>query len=98
MPTDAATGERMLADIDPLETWRGMEECYKSGLARAIGVSNFNHKQLQRILDNSSVQPANHQIESHPYLSNAKLVKFCQDKGITVVAYAPLAGFNAKAR
>ena len=84
--------------IDYLETWRGMEECYKQGLTKAIGLSNFNSKQITRILENCTVKPANLQIECHPYLNNNKLVEFCQIRGITVMAYAPLAGFNAQYR
>ena len=42
-----------------------MEQCYKQGLAKAVGVSNFNSKQIQRILDNSQVVPANNQVGGH---------------------------------
>lgn len=107
-PTAFKTGENIFpkdgndkfiyADIDYLDTWKGMEECADLGLAKAIGVSNFNSKQIQRILDNCKIPPANNQIESHPFLANDKIIKFCKDKDISVCAYAPLAGFNPSFR
>ena len=54
LPRDS-NGELICATIDYLDTWKGMEECLKLGLTKAIGLSNFNSKQIQRILDNSSV-------------------------------------------
>ena len=39
-----------------------MEECYEQGLAKAVGLSNFNSKQIQRIIDNSNIVPANNQV------------------------------------
>ena len=48
-------GELVFEATDYLETWRGMEDCFEQKLAKAIGVSNFNSKQLQRLLDNGTV-------------------------------------------
>ncbi|KOB76022.1 Uncharacterized protein OBRU01_06510, partial [Operophtera brumata] len=77
------------ADIDFLETWEGMEECKKLGLARSIGVSNFDIKQIDRIIDNSGVRPAVNQIEIHPSNTQEQLVSDCQHRNITVMAYSP---------
>ena len=62
-----------------------------AGIVLSIGVSNFNSVQLDRVIKNSSTVPAVNQVESHPYLSNEKLLKFCKEKGIAMVAYSPLA-------
>ncbi|KAL1404569.1 hypothetical protein pipiens_018816 [Culex pipiens pipiens] len=67
-----------------------MEEVQRAGLARNIGLSNFNQRQIQRILDNCQIKPANLQIENHIYLQQPELVKFCKANGITVTAYSPL--------
>lgn len=91
-------GKPLTEDVDYLETWQGMEECFDLGLTKAIGVSNFNSKQLQRLLDHSRIKPANNQLEVHPFLTNRKLIEFCQNKGIHVAAYAPLAGFAPNKR
>ncbi|XP_053617227.1 aldo-keto reductase AKR2E4-like [Plodia interpunctella] len=76
-------------NIDYLDTWRGMQEAKKQGLAKSIGVSNFNSAQIQRIIDNSEIVPAVNEIEVHPALTQERLISFCQDKGITVMAYSP---------
>lgn len=49
--------------IDYLETWKGMEDAKKQGLAKSIGVSNFNSQQIKRIIENSEIPPAVNQIE-----------------------------------
>jgi diketogulonate reductase-like aldo/keto reductase len=89
-PRDAA-GKLIYDDVDYLDTYKAMEPLVREGLTRDIGVSNFNSRQVQRVLENCSVKPAVNQIEIHPYLPNEKLVKFCQEKEVRVMAYAPLA-------
>lgn len=71
------------------ETWEGMIECQKLGLTKSIGVSNFCRRQLQTLIDCSSVTPANLQVEAHPFFSNSKLIEFSQRNGIQVTAYSP---------
>jgi aldehyde reductase len=88
-PTDS-NGQMMLSDVDYLETWKGMEEAANLGLAKSIGLSNFNIQQITRVLEVAKIPPATNQIEIHPYLTNEKLVEFCQEKGIVVTGYSPL--------
>lgn len=67
-----------------------MEEMVEMGLTKSIGVSNFNKDQIQRILDNSKIKPANLQIELHILLQQHDLVDFCKKNNIIVTAYSPL--------
>lgn len=72
------------------ETWKGMEDLVEAGLARNIGVSNFNSQQIQRVLDAAKIKPASLQVEINPTFSNEKLVEFAKSKGIIVSSYASL--------
>ncbi|XP_015121682.1 aldo-keto reductase family 1 member B1 [Diachasma alloeum] len=83
-------GSIKLADIDYLETWRGMELVHGKGLTRNIGVSNFNSEQISRLLENCKIRPLINQVECHPYLTQQRLSKFCKDKNIIITAYCPL--------
>ena len=73
-----------------------MEAEKKAGRARAIGVSNFNETQIQRLLDQGSVPPANLQVELHVQHQQRPLVDFCKSKGISVTAYSPIGSPGSK--
>ncbi|KAI1287994.1 Aldo-keto reductase family 1 member D1 [Halotydeus destructor] len=73
-------------------TWKAMEECVKLGLAKSIGVSNYNSKQLQETFNVAEIMPAVNQVESHPLLSQRKLLDFCNANGVALTAYSPLGG------
>jgi len=73
-----------------LESWKALEELYKEGLCRAIGVSNFTPRHLEELLSVCDVPPMVNQIELSPYLQQKELVGLCRSKGIVVEAYCPL--------
>ncbi|KAG7312631.1 hypothetical protein JYU34_000948 [Plutella xylostella] len=75
--------------IDYLDTWRAMEEAHAQGLARSIGVSNFNVTQMQRLLDNCRVKPAVLQVEVNLNLAQEALLNFTRQHDIQVMAYSP---------
>jgi 2,5-diketo-D-gluconate reductase A len=81
-----------LPDVgDYVETWHAMEEIYRSGRARAIGVSNFQPHHLRRLLAASEVVPAVNQVEAHPYLVQDEVRTFGAEHGIVTEAWAPIA-------
>lgn len=67
-----------------------MEKAYKEGKVKAIGLSNFNTKQIQEILDLCKVKPAVLQTEVHPYAQEKELKAFLSDEGIVIQAWYPL--------
>jgi diketogulonate reductase-like aldo/keto reductase len=72
------------------EAWQAMEEIYKSGRAKAIGVSNFLEHHLEDILRIGRVAPGVNQVEFHPYLIQPGLLDFCKHHKIQVQARNPL--------
>jgi len=89
-PADADGKNIMDNDAHFKDTWKAMEKCVEEGLARSIGVSNFNVDQIKQILEVATIPPAMNQVENHPYLQQNELVEFCKSKNIAITAYAPL--------
>ena len=67
-----------------------MEKAYKEGKVKAIGLSNFNTKQIQEILDLCEVKPAVLQTEVHPYSQEKELKEFLAKEGMVIQAWYPL--------
>lgn len=72
------------------EVWAVLEEYYKKGVLKSIGVSNFEKDDLDLLLDIAEVKPVMNQIESHVGKWNDDLIKYCHDHDIAVTAYSPL--------
>jgi 2,5-diketo-D-gluconate reductase A len=75
---------------DFVSTWKTLEEFYRDGRARSIGVSNFHANHLNRLFADTDVVPAVNQIEVHPYLVQDELRGFCAEHQIAVEAWSPL--------
>lgn len=79
-----------LDEVPLLETWKAMIELKEKGLAKHIGVSNFNIPKLQHLSEESSQKPELNQVEMHPFLAQNNLVEFSRSSGIPLTAYSPL--------
>lgn len=74
-----------------LQAWRALEDAYKAGKLRAIGVSNFEEIDLQNILEHGSIKPMVNQILTHVGSTPLDLIAYTQSQGILVEAYSPVA-------
>ncbi|KAJ9599822.1 hypothetical protein L9F63_009862, partial [Diploptera punctata] len=73
-----------------VEIWKAMEAQVDAGRTKAIGLSNFNISQIERVLNAARIPPANLQVELHVYFQQRELVNFCKTHNIVVCAYSPL--------
>lgn len=74
-----------------IDSWRAFEEIYDSGKAKAIGISNFESKHIEPILAMSKHAPMVNQIRFHIADRQEEVVDYCNEKGILITAYSPLA-------
>lgn len=81
------------------EVYKELEVVKQRSLARAIGLSNFNARQIDEVLKVATVRPVINQIECHAYLQQRRLQEFCAARQIFLTAYRPLgaAGANKSA-
>lgn len=70
--------------------YRLMEQAYKEGKVKAIGLSNFNAEQIQEILSICEIKPSILQTEVHPYSQEKELKAFLKKEGIAIQAWYPL--------
>jgi 2,5-diketo-D-gluconate reductase A len=78
-------------DGDYVSTWQTLEEFYRDGRARSIGVSNFQPHHLRRLHTECEIPPAVDQIEVNPYFTQDDVRAFCGEHQIAVEAWSPLA-------
>ncbi|CAJ1952197.1 unnamed protein product [Sphenostylis stenocarpa] len=87
--------ENVMPSFDMKGIWEAMEECYRLGLVKSIGVSNFGIKKLSQLLENATIPPAVNQVEMSPSWQQGKLTEFCKQKGIHVSAWSPLGSYKS---
>ncbi|XP_003475563.1 aldo-keto reductase family 1 member D1 [Cavia porcellus] len=85
-------GKWLYHKVDLRATWEALEACKDAGLVKSLGVSNFNRRQLELILNKPGLKykPVCNQVECHPYFTQPKLLKFCQQHDMVIVAFSPL--------
>ena len=77
-------------DVTLLDTWRVMESLVDGGRCRAIGLSDISLHRLLPIYESARIKPAVIQVEAHPYHPQTEHLEFCREKGIVLLAFAPL--------
>jgi len=78
-------------DGDFVSTWHTLEEFYRDGRARSIGVSNFQPHHIRRLHAEAEIPPAINQIEVHPYLTQDDVRAFCAEHQIAIEGWSPIA-------
>ncbi|MDR1206558.1 MAG: aldo/keto reductase [Peptococcaceae bacterium] len=76
---------------DVYGSWRAMEELYRAGRVRAIGVSNFHPDRLVDLIVHHEIPPAVNQIETHPFFQQIENAKICGENNVRHEAWAPFA-------
>lgn len=89
--------EKPRMEIDPVplqETWKAMEQLVHSGLVKEIGICNYSSALLHDLMAYADIKPAMLQIESHPYLTQANLIRVAEAYDIAVTAFSPLGALS----
>ena len=73
-----------------LSRWKALEDLYKAGRVRAIGVSNFKKHHLEELALHAEILPMVNQIEAHAYFMDEQTIAYCLEKGIALQAWRPL--------
>jgi len=83
-------GSKVDRTVSIRETWEAMEKCVEEGLVKAIGVSNFTCPLIHDLLTYAKIRPVVNQVESHVYLQQSNLIKYCEEQLIRVEGYSVL--------
>lgn len=86
--------EMIIAPVPLLETWRAMEALVAKGKVKQIGVCNYNSALMHDLMAYAKIKPAMLQIESHPYLSQERLLRVAADYAIAVTTFSPLGSLS----
>ncbi|MGI1806671.1 aldo/keto reductase [Exiguobacterium sp. TDN 0502] len=73
------------------QVWKAMEDAYAAGKVKAIGLSNFLQDDIENILESCEIKPMVNQILAHVSHTPMELIAYCQEHGILVEAYSPIA-------
>ncbi|KGO74154.1 Short-chain dehydrogenase/reductase SDR [Penicillium italicum] len=88
-------GNPIMENIDIVDTYKAMEQLLKTGKVKAIGVSNFDKSEIERLIKETSTVPAVHQMECHPWLQQHDFTEWNRKNGIHVTHYSPFGNQNA---
>ncbi|MGB2040495.1 MAG: aldo/keto reductase [Porticoccaceae bacterium] len=91
---DADQPAMKLSHVPLADTWGAMEDLVHQGLVKRIGVCNYNSGLLHDLMSYSTIKPAELQIESHPYLTQASLIRLAKSYGMAVTAFSPFGALS----
>ena len=79
-----------------LDCWKQMEQLYKEGYAKAIGVCNFKEHHFDQLMRVAEIKPMVCQIESHPLFPQNNMLSYCKENNIQMMAYTPTGRMDAR--
>ncbi len=91
---DAEQPRMEFAPVPIHETWQAMEELVTEGLVKNIGICNFSTGLIRDLLSSARIRPSVLQVELHPYLTQEKLLRYCQQEEIAVTGFSPLGALS----
>ena len=83
-----------IAPVPLMDTWRAMEALVEKGLVKQIGICNYNSALLHDLFSYAKIKPAMLQVESHPYLTQERLLRLASEYGLSVTAFSPLGALS----
>ncbi|MFK7865298.1 MAG: aldo/keto reductase [Pseudohongiellaceae bacterium] len=90
----AAQPKMEIAPIPLFETWKAMEALVDKGLVKQIGICNYNSALLHDLYSYAKIKPAMLQVESHPYLTQERLLRLAADYDLAVTSFSPLGALS----
>ncbi|MFT4654631.1 MAG: D-xylose reductase [Patiriisocius sp.] len=87
-------GGMQLEPVSLMETWQAMEALFDEKLVHQIGVCNYNSGLLHDLMAYARIKPSMLQIESHPYLTQQRLIRLAKQYGLSVTAFSPLGALS----
>jgi len=91
---ESENASMLTAPVPLYETWQAMEALVEDGLVKEIGVCNYNAGLLNDLMSYAKIKPSALQIESHPYLTQEKLIRLAKGYGISVTTFSPLGALS----
>ncbi len=91
---DAENPQMEFAPVPIQQTWQAMEELVEEGLVKNIGFCNFTTGLITDVLSYARIRPSVLQVELHPYLTQEKLIKYCEQENIAVTGFSPLGALS----
>ena len=83
-----------IAPVPLMDTWRAMEALVEKGLVKQIGVCNYNSALLHDLFSYAKIKPAMLQVESHPYLTQERLLRLASEYDLSITAFSPLGALS----
>lgn len=91
---EAITPEMLIEPVSLQETWQAMELLVEKGLVKEIGICNYTSGLLNDLMAYAKIKPSQLQIESHPYLTQERLIRLARNYNLNITSFSPLGALS----